>query len=361
MSKRFLLFTALALILAACSPTASDETTTTRDVSVETTTTAPSSLREASVLGYFLEAGATFSYEVELNQHLEMSASGDASALGDQALPGEAVIDLSGTAIFTFTIADGTGPGTYEISIQGEFEAFEVTGTVDGESVDEAPDFAGVEPVDITIIVDDQGNLVVDGLDVDDPFGNVFGDLGNFGSSSAPGLDPGQFFGPAFSRNEVGLGDSWSEEIEIPGFGENPIVTNVTSTITATDQIDGVDVFVIETSTATSLIEIDLGEFFSGLLGAFSPETGGDEELAELDALMEQLRFVISIDGSKSDSKAWFDPEAGVVRMWETDAGTNIVVSINIPDEATGELVGFEMEMSISQQISYRLLDHPPA
>jgi hypothetical protein len=30
---------------------------------------------------------------------------------------------------------------------------------------------------------------------------------------------------------------------------------------------------------------------------------------------------------------------------------------MNVPDEATGELVGLEMDMGISQDISYRLTD----
>ena len=342
---------ALALISAACSPTASEQTTTV----------ASSQLSEAVLLSYSLDIGTTFSYEVELNQHLEMSASGDASAMGDEEFPGEAVIDLEGTAVFTYTVAEGTEPGTYEISIQGEFEKLNVTGTVDGESVDEAPDFAGVEPVDVTIIVDDQGNSIVDGLDISDPLGSVFGDLGNFGSPSATGLDPGRFFGPAFSSDEVSVGDSWSEEIEIPGFGADPIVTNVNSRITGTDEVDGVDVFVIDTSTATSPIEMDLGEFFAGMFGAFIPDTTGEEGLPALEVLIEQLEFVINIDASRSDSTAWFDPEAGVVRKWVTDASTNLVISINIPGEVPGELIGFDMEMSISQQISYRLLDRPSA
>ena len=359
MSKRLIRLVVHALLFAACSPSAAEQTTTLPAGDIATTTTiAVAQLLDASVLSYSLETGTTFSYEVELNQHLEMSASGDASALGDEEFPEEAVIDIEGTAVFTYTVVAGTEPGTYEINIQGAFEKLEVTGTIDGEAVDEVPDFATLDPVDVTVMVDDQGNLIVDGMDIGDPFGSVFGDLGNFGSASALGVDPGQFFGPAFSGEEVGVGDSWSEEIEAEGFGGDPIVTNVTSTITAADQVNGADVFVIETTTTTSLIELDLGEFFVGLFGAFSLDGEGGDELA---VLMEQLKFVITIDAGRSDSTTWFDPEVGLVRKFLTDAETNLAVGINIPDEATGELVGFDMEMSISQQISYRLLDSPSA
>ncbi len=360
MPKRLPILAVLALILTACSPGASDQTTTTQAVAEATTTTseAPSGLPDAVLLNYTLESGTTLSYEVSLNQHLEMSAVGDPSVMGDDELPGEAVIDLEGTAVFTYTIADGPEPGTYEITIQGEFEDLSVTGTVDGEPVDEAPDFAGVEPVNVTVIVDEQGNLIAGDEGIEDPFGALFGDLGG---ANAPGLDPGQFFGPSFSEGDVGVGDTWSEELETPLFGDEPVITSLTSTITATDQVDGVDVFVIETSTSTTLIEIDLGEFFRGMFTAFIPEDGDDEELAEFEAVMGQLQFLISINGTKSDTTTWFDPEAGVVRKSETDGSTTIAVSINIPDETTGDLVGFDMEMSISQQIFQRLLDGPTA
>ena len=342
---------ALAVASAACSPA----------TPLQPSTVVASQPSEAVLLSYSLEPGFTFSYEVELNQHLEMSASGDASAMGDEEFPGQAVIDLEGSAVFTYTVVAGTEPGTYEINIQGAFEKLEVTGTIDGESVDEVPDFATLDPVDVTVVVDDRGNLIVEGLDIDNPFGSLFGDLGGLGSANAPGLDPGQFFGPAFSTDEVRVGDSWSEEIETEGFGGKPIVTNVRSTITAADQVAGSDVFVIETTTTTSLIELDLSEFFLGMLGSFIPNQAGDGGSAEIDALMEHLKFVITIDGSRSESTVWFDPGAGVVRKFLTDAGSNLMMSVNIPDEVTGELVGFDMELSISQQISYRLLDSPSA
>jgi hypothetical protein len=361
-----LLLLAVALVVAACSPSVSDETTTTSTASVEepttTTTTEPSSaLPDTALLSYALESGATFSYEMKLNQHLELSASGDPSLMGDDELPGEAVIDLEGTAVFTYTVSDGPEPGTYEINVVGAFEDLAVTGTADGEPVGEVPDFAGVEPVDVTVIVDEQGNpIVIDG-GPEDPLGGLFGDFNDLGGAGSTGLDPGQFFGPPFPGDEVGVGDSWTDEIETALFGDEPVVTRVTSTITAADEVDGVDVFVIETSTSTSLIEVDLGEFFLGLLGAFIPEDATAEELSEFDAMMAQLQFLISIDDTEADTTTWFDPVAGVVHRSETDGTTAIAMSINIPDETTGELVGFEMDMAISQQISLRLVDGPAA
>ena len=343
--------------MAACGGTT--ETTTTVD---NTTSSAPPSA-EAVLLSYSLTAGDEFQYEVGLDQHIELEASGDASAMGEEEIPGQASVDIAGTAVFTHTVAAGPEDGTYEIHITGNFEDVSVTGTVDGEPVDssEVPDFASMEPVDVTVVVDEQGNVIsAGGDDVEDPLGGMFGDLGSMsGSAPAPGLDPGQFFGPLFSDEEVAVGDTWSDEVETPGFGEEPIVTSVSSTVTGTEQFDGADVYLIETTSSTSPIEFDLAEFFRGLFGAFIPEEATAEETAEFDELMNDLRFLINIDDTTADATSRFDAEAGSSANQMTTAATHIVMDMMIPDETTGEMIGFQMEMTIDQGITYHLISGP--
>ncbi|HLE94851.1 MAG TPA: hypothetical protein VI689_00620 [Acidimicrobiia bacterium] len=360
MTKRPLsLVAALALVLAACGGTT--ETTTT--AGADSTTTSPPPSAEAVLLSYSLAAGDEFQYEVGIDQHIDLEASGDASAMGGEEMPGEASVDISGTADFTHTVADGPEEGTYEIHITGNFQDVSVTGTIDGEPVDssEVPDFASLEPVDVTVVVDEQGNVIsAGGEDIEDPLGGMFGDLGSMGGSApAPGLDPGQFFGPLFSDDEVAVGDIWSDEIETPGFGEEPIVTSVTNTITGVEQFDGADVFVIETTSTTSPVEFDLAEFFRGLFGAFIPEEATAEETAEFEELMGQLRFLINIDDTTANGTSRFDAEAGVARQSEVTAATHIAMDMMIPDETTGEMIGFQMEMTIDQDITYHLISGP--
>lgn len=353
------------LILAACGADGSEPTSTTTSTSTtqgaEESTTTPSPSPQGQLLSYNLEDGTTFSYQVDLNQQIEVSASGDPSAMGDDGIPGEATIEISGSAMFTHTVSDGPEPGTYEVNIKGAFDDLTVTGTVDGEPVDEAPEFVELEPIDVTFLIDDQGNLIYEDETLDDPFGGIFGGLEAFGSGSAPGLDPGQFVGPPFPDEEVSVGDIWTDETETFFLGDDPVVTSTTSTIVDVDQINGVDVFVIETQSSTSLIEIDLGEFFLGLFTAFMPENPSDEEKAELQVMLDQLKFTISVDGTRSDSTTWFDPEAGIALRSDVDVSATISMDINVPDETTGELVGFQMEMGMTQQISYQLLDSPGA
>lgn len=354
-----------ALALAACNAGSGNESSSTSTAAETTTTSTTVPAPEAVLLSYTLSSGDEFHYEVALDQHIELAASGDASLMGGEEVPGDASVDLTGTATFTHVISDGPEPGTYEVHITGEFADVSVTGTIDGESVEseQAPDFASLDPIDVTVVVDEQGNLIQAGPEgSDDPLAGMFGDLGALGGGSpAPGLDPGQFIGPPFSDEEVGVGDTWTDEVETPGLGEDPIVTSITSTVTDLENLDGTEVFVIESQTSTSRIELDLGEFFAGMFGAFLPEGTTEAESAEFEEMLAQLKFVMTIDDTTSDSKTWFDAGAGVARQSEVTAGTIITMELNMPDEDTGEMVGFDMDMALDQVITYRLISGPTA
>ena len=121
-------------------------------------------------------------------------------------------------------------------------------------------------------------------------------------------------------------------------------------------EVDGREVLVIETNTETSTIEFDLGEFFVGLMMAF-----GDPEDPELEEMLEQIRFLFVIDDATSESVTWFDSEAGFTRRHNMVAGTNLLIDMNVPDEATGELAGMMVDMRLDQAIDYRLVSSPSA
>ena len=364
-SKFLFALAVLALIAAACGGAATDETTTTAEPEPETTTTtvAEVTVPDAQLLSYELVAGTEYEYEVDLTQHIEMTGSTEGAAAEDEEFPENVTLDLSASAVFGYAIADGPEEGTYAVTVTGEFTNIEVSGTVDGESISsegEIPDMAdlaGIDPIDVTVIVDEQGNVIVDGEVVDDPMAGLFGGFEDMGAGTAPGLDPGQFVGVPFSDQEVTVGDSWSEEIEVPGLDEDPIVTSITSTVTGVEEVDGQEVLVIETSTETSTIEFDLGEFFVGLLTAFG-DPSEDPELAEM---LDQIRFLFVIDNAASDSVTWFDSEAGLTRRHTTVAGTNMLIDMNVPDETTGELAGMMIDMRLDQEIDYRLVSGPSA
>jgi hypothetical protein len=70
---------------------------------------------------------------------------------------------------------------------------------------------------------------------------------------------------------------------------------------------------------------------------------------------------LISVDGSTADSTTWFDAAAGLARQSETTAASNISMDMNIPDEETGQMSGFVMDMTLDQDVTYRLISGPQA
>ncbi|MGD2102316.1 MAG: hypothetical protein PVG83_08750 [Acidimicrobiia bacterium] len=359
--RTFSVLIALVLVVAACSPGGAVDETTTSTQEPETSTTeqaveAPEPMR----LSYSLQAGDAYRFEVDLDQSIDLTATGDAQALGEEEIPGNMSVTLSGSSVFDYSIADGPEPGTYAITITGDFSSLELSGTVDGEPVtaEDIPDFANMEPIDVTVIVDEQGNVIPDDSGLEDDllgFGglDMLDELGTGGAS-------GQFIGPPFTEDEVTVGDTWSETIETPAMpGDDPITTQIDSEVVGTETIDGHEVFVVETRSTTSPIEFDLGELLAGFMTAFLPEDASDEELAEVSELVSQIRFAIGVDETVSDLTTWFDYEAGLARRADFVNSTHVVMDINVPDETTNELIAFGMDMSIGQNISYRLTDAP--
>lgn len=351
--RRSTLLVALALTVAACGTPGSD-VTTTADAATTTTEAAPQAIK----LTYDLQSGTSYSYEVDIDQAIEMTTTGDATAMGEEEVPGEMSIQIGGTSTLTYSIADGPEPGTYAVAITGDFSDLDVTGTIDGEPVssEEIPDFAEIDPIETTVIVDEQGNIIPES---GDELGtDLLGGLGGLGAMEQLGSGGlGQFVGPPLTTEEVTVGDTWSETVETPTLpGDDPITTVFENEVVDTDAIDGHDVFVIESTATTSPIEFDLAELLLGFMAGFSPEGAGEDDLAELDAIAAELRFAFSVDESVADSTTWFDIEAGVARISETSRATHMIFDMNVPDEATGELVEFAMDMDMASDVTYRLV-----
>lgn len=348
------LISALAILIAACGEQTADTTVAPTSTEAPTTTEFPA----AVLLSYNFEPGTTSRYEVEFVQNIVMSASGDPSVMGGEEVPGTADLEVSGLTTFTQTVEAGAEPGTFDITVVGDFSDLTVTGTADGEPVDpeEIPDLAEIDPVRTTFTVDEQGNILssTDGSVGGDPLAGDFGALGGMGT---PGMEFGSLVGPSLAEREVTVGDSWSETIEEPmPFGGEGITTSVENRVTGTETVEGVEVFVIETTSTTTAIEFDLGQMMIGFFESFMPEEATDEERAELEAMMEDLRFLMTVEPSTYLTTTWFDPDAGQALRSESSGATQMTFDVNFPDEATGEMVAFAMDMTLDQQVFYRFL-----
>ena len=349
------LVAAMALVLAACSGGTSDASTTT--TTEQTTTTLPA--LEAMPISYDLEAGQTYTYELEMNQTMEMTSSGDASALDTEDLPGHMLVKVAGPTTVTYEVADGPEPDTYELTITTDLSGIEFDITIDGESAqpEDLPDFAEMEPQATTIVVDKHGKPLDGGADMpDDMLGGMFGDFGGMMGEMGPGFNPTQFFGPGLPDGEVEVGDSWTETTEIPLFGEDKASTTVTSTIDRIEEMAGTEVMVIETVVSTSEIRFDMAEFLLALFEGFIPDDASDEDLAMLEQLRGQMKFLFEVDASETNMTTWFDPEAGMALQTSVLGDSRIAMDINVPDDESGEMMAFTLDMSISQDMTYRLV-----
>ncbi|HZD22545.1 MAG TPA: hypothetical protein VE569_03985, partial [Acidimicrobiia bacterium] len=202
-TRTFTLLALLALIVAACGGSVNST-----DTSAPDTTTATTPAPEAVLLSYSLEAGDTYTYEIDMDQTISMSIQGDSAALAEtegEQVPEQMDLHVTGTTTFTHAVADGPEPGTYEITITGDFSDLTFEGTVDGEPLAEGediPDLAEMEPVDVTIVVDEKGNVITDqsgfGEDLMGALGGL--DMLNMFGSSA-GTD--RLVGPPLADKEV--------------------------------------------------------------------------------------------------------------------------------------------------------------
>ena len=344
MNRRLpVLLLSISLLLAACGAEEPPPVTTT-----------PSP--DAMVLTYALAAGQSHTFEVSMDQTLDMTTTGDASAMGEEDMPEDMSVRIQGEGTFTYAVSDGPEAGTYTVRLTGEFTDLTVTGTVDGEPVDPAdiPDVADVGPLDFSITVDEKGNVITeDELDLDGLLGGL-GALEDFGQMG--GVDLG-FFGPPMGDDPVTVGDTWSNDIELPGLGEDNYTIEMTSTVTGTETVDGEETLVIDTITNTPLIEFDLAEMIIGLFEAFlNFGDPSDEDLAEFQDIIDQIKFSFKMPASQAETRTWFDPEAGLSRKAEIAGSGGITVDVAMPDDTTGEIVAFGMTLSTTQKLSYRLI-----
>ena len=355
------MFVVTAVLAVACGP-GQDATTPSSTIATQSTT-APQAA--PIVFTYSYEPGDHHDYAFALDQNLQMTVEteGDASLLGEGP-PEDINVTTSVAGNISYDISEGPEAGTREVSISGVFDELAIAGTVDGEPVDESmveegtvPDL--VEVPNLTIVVDEYGNLVsVDGEEVpeDLPFlGDPFSNLGDFTSGGLGG-----HFGPAFPDKPLAVGDSWSstESDEIDGLGPAMTVTS-SYKVVGTETQGGHEIFVIEFTTETSEVVLDLGEMFQQLFDAFS-ELGSElGETTDTTVEIPEITFLITVAPSSANGTIWFDQEAGIVGQYAQDTTTSISMLMDLSD-ANG-VARMAVTMDLGMQLTAELLEGPSA
>lgn len=387
---------ALALVAAACGGTTattvddasefaaveapattapSEPTTTTQAPTTSTTTVTPvdgasAALLpsgsvpppEAKVLAYAYEPDSSLTYQVDLDQQITMFADGDAEAMDSgEELPLDAQLGVVASSLMTYDVYPGPEEGTYEVVITADFSEADVNGTVNGESISDLEegsltgDLASLEPISSSVIIDEAGNIISEsGADLD-VFGSGLGELGGLATDEL-----GRPVGPVFPTDKpLTVGDTWSETVTEEGPNGEQISASVTYTVIDAQTIGDATTLVIEGVSETDAIDIDFTEFFRAFFEGFASLGGeeGGELPPEMEEMLDQLEFRISIAPSSSVATTWFDPDSGLVRRVESESSVSMTMVFRGPDETTGEVVGFEMEMTLDQEATIALVE----
>ena len=324
--------------------------------SAVTTTTPPATTTTVLVgeLAYAYADGDQLSYQISIEQDISMQADGNEVAMSSEDFPGTAEIaQMIGGSLF-YDISAGPEPGTNTLNITSELDQLEMIGTVNGEPVDptgDQLDFASIEPIKATLVIDGQGKVLdaeAGGLDLS----QMLGDLGALQDLAGGNL--GQHLGPPFPGRSLSLGETWTDEQTVEAL-EQTVTTKASYTVTGRDEIDGHEVFVIESHATTSAFTLDLGQFLASLFGGFAGTAEDQASQAELEAMLAQLEFRISVDDVNVTGTTWFDPVAGLVRKAEQASDLAMTMDMAVPDEASGELMEMTMVMDMAQRMSAAL------
>lgn len=335
----------------ATTPAPENETTTTTAAEVDL---------PAKVLTYGYQPDEVLVYELSLQQQLDVTADGDPGAFGEEDLPLEVDLDQRIDTVMTYAVAEGPEPGTRELTITAEFSDLQISGTANGEPFDPNEDtfeFDVLEPVNATVVVDESGRV----LSLTTPDGETI-PLGDVGGLQSFGTDQlGRPLGPVFPDGQVEVGDTWTEEESVEGPAGEPLVTRSSHSVVAAEVLDGHEVLVIESEFESDGFEFDLAELFAAFFAGFgemAEEMGGegsDDVQDELDQMLADFEFLIIAEPATGTATTWFDPEAGIVRKAEQSNLVGIGMRFRGPDENTGELVSFRMDMSIDQDVAFEL------
>ncbi len=348
----------LALVAAACGSDSQTATTTPSPTSAVTAGTSSGPVIEAALFGYGYDEVEVVEYVLTLDQALSMTADGDASGFGtgEYELPVDMQATLQAEMTLRYETSAGPDPGTTTLRITSEITDLAVQGTINGEPAGEA-DIAelgpgDIPPVDVTVVVDERGN-VVDLQSNGEDFGALFSGLGGLENLGTARL--GRPVGPAFPEEPVGVGDTWSETTETEG-PDGPIVTRATHTVVGTEMLAGREVLVVESVYETDGFSIDFTDFLRGFFEGLA-ETAGDEGSAEVGDMLDQLVFRIEVAPTTNTVTSRFDPDEGLVITAEGQDDTGLAMRFKGPNEETGEMESLDLDMTISQSLTYELVD----
>ena len=372
--RRTALLIILAVIVAACGAPADELTADEPTADATAPAPAPDSddgsgsdaaapSAGSARFAYSYSAGDSYTFAFDMVQDIVLSieAEGDAAFFDASDAPPnevEAQVTIAGTV--SYTVAPGPDPDTHLLNITGTFDEVTVTGTIDGEPIEDQFDLAEagapdlVQVPDLTLLIDSQGNVLETELDGEEfPDLNMFADpFSSFANITSGGLT--SHFGPAFPDEMLKVGSTWGDSFS-EDVMDQTITTETNYTVTGFEDVEGVETAVIDIASSFSGVTIDLGDFFSMLFQGFAElgeELGAEGEATEV-SIPEDLGldFLITLEPSDTSGTAWFDPEAGITRKYTQDTAVAMTMDFAIDDGTQKGSVLMDMSFGITLDV----------
>lgn len=333
--------------------TTSPPPTTSTTAAPATTTTEPVPEFEPAVVSYMYPSTGEIQYEMSIERKAEVTIEGGAP---EEMPPGaiEMITTLGGA--ITYQTSPGSEENTTTIRIVSDFRLVENEMRLGGVTMPAPPDAEapGFEtPIDVTVVVDQQGNVLEVSSEVLD---ELFGGQSFLPNASVGSSELNRPFGPAFPDHPVDIGDTWTERSEQEGpEGMGTIVTTAEHHLVGVDEVGGRSVLVIESEYLTEAFEWDMSEFLQGMFGAFGDEPG-EKEATEGADQMPEFGLSVSAGPSTVTAVTAFDPQEGLVLQGEYQAQGEVTSSMTLPGE-TGDPTAIVSSVVYEQTVTFTLRD----
>ena len=353
--------TSVAPGTTATTATAPSGATTTSTSAASPATTAAETAAfeyEPTLVSYRYPTTGEVEYALSIEQTAEVILEGGPS---EEMPPGpiETATTLEGS--ISYRTSPGVEENTTSLRITSALEVTDNRVSMGGITIPTPADDAiagapGLDtPIDITVVVDEQGNVLEMRSEALEGFSDLFGEEGLM-SAGTPGAGQlNQPLGPTFPDDPVEIGDEWTERTEQEGpAGMGTVVTTAEHRLVAVENEGGKTVLVIESEYLTEAFEWDMSEMLAGMFEAFADELGGEEGEQSGDTPPTPT-MTMSATAAVTTAVTRFDLEAGLVLEGEYRASGGVTSSMAFPD-GTGETEAIVSTTTYEQTVTYRLV-----
>ncbi len=340
-------------------PTPPRTTTTTIPTPPRTTTTTiPPREYEPTLISYRYPSDDEVEYIISIEQEAEITLEG---GVEEEMPPGPIVTATTLEGTISYQTSPGPEENTTTIRIISNIEVIENQMSMGGITIPTPPDAEtpGLNTaIDITLVVDEQGNILEVSSDALGDISQLLGDDSLFPTDLMGSQQMDQPYGPVFPDYPLEVGDTWTERTEEEGpAGMGTIVTTAEHHLVEVETRAGRHILVLESEYRTEAFEWDMSEFLQVMFGAFGedPEEPSAEDVPPGPEGLSEVTMVIGMAPSTTMEVTRFDVDAGLVIEGEYRVSGGATTNMAFPDE-NGDTNPIISTTTFEQTGAYRLV-----